>query len=54
MERARRVQNMVRWCESFGPVRKIDTKDDGSLHVYCQWKDWVAADMVSVLFCDCG
>ncbi|KAH9890393.1 hypothetical protein C8Q73DRAFT_803900 [Cubamyces lactineus] len=44
VERARRVQNMVRWCESFGPVRKIDTKDDGSLHVY--WKDWEAADMV--------
>ncbi|KAI0658968.1 hypothetical protein C8Q70DRAFT_916120 [Cubamyces menziesii] len=43
-ERARRVQNVVKWCESFGPVRKIDTKDDGSLHVY--WKDWEAADMV--------
>ncbi|KAL7284346.1 hypothetical protein ACG7TL_001635 [Trametes sanguinea] len=44
LERSRRVQNVVKWCESFGPVRKIDTKDDGSLHVY--WKDWEVADMV--------
>ncbi|KAI0761544.1 hypothetical protein BD413DRAFT_441356, partial [Trametes elegans] len=38
------VQNTVKWCESFGPVRKIETKEDGSLHVY--WKDWEVADMV--------
>ncbi|KAI9058059.1 hypothetical protein FKP32DRAFT_1298462 [Trametes sanguinea] len=44
LERSRRVQNVVKWCESFGPVRKIDTKEDGSLHVY--WKDWEVADMV--------
>ena len=45
VEQRRRVQNVVRWCESFGPVRKIETKEDGSLHVY--WKDWEVADMVS-------
>ncbi|CDO75631.1 hypothetical protein BN946_scf184840.g14 [Trametes cinnabarina] len=44
LERSRRVQNVIKWCESFGPVRKIDTKEDGSLHVY--WKDWEVADMV--------
>ncbi|KAI0674111.1 hypothetical protein C8Q78DRAFT_1075791 [Trametes maxima] len=43
-ERERRVQNVTRWCESFGPVRKMETKEDGSLHVY--WKDWEVADMV--------
>ena len=48
-EQQRRVQNVVRWCESFGPVRKIETKEDGSLHVY--WKDWEVADMVSASFC---
>ena len=45
-EQQRRVQNVVRWCESFGPVRKIETKEDGSLHVY--WKDWEVADMVRI------
>lgn len=45
-EQQRRVQNVVKWCESFGPVRKIETKEDGSLHVY--WKDWEVADMVRV------
>ncbi|KAI0746510.1 hypothetical protein C8Q80DRAFT_1271394 [Daedaleopsis nitida] len=43
-EQQRRVHNVVKWCESFGPVRKIETKDDGSLHVY--WRDWEVADMV--------
>ncbi|KAI0646108.1 hypothetical protein C8Q79DRAFT_647103 [Trametes meyenii] len=43
-ERERRVHNVTRWCESFGPVRKMETKEDGSLHVY--WKDWEVADMV--------
>ncbi|RPD65228.1 hypothetical protein L226DRAFT_248004 [Lentinus tigrinus ALCF2SS1-7] len=43
-EQQRRVQNVVRWCESFGPVKKVETKEDGSLHVY--WKDWETADMV--------
>lgn len=43
-EQQRRVQNVVKWCESFGTLRKIETKDDGSLHVY--WKDWEVADMV--------
>ncbi|KAH9941271.1 uncharacterized protein BXZ73DRAFT_88418 [Epithele typhae] len=36
-EQRRRVHNL--WA-----VRKIETKDDGSLHVY--WKDWETADMV--------
>ena len=44
LEQQRRVQNVVKWCESFGAVRKIETRDDGSLHVY--WKDWEVADMV--------
>ncbi|KAI8969448.1 hypothetical protein BD414DRAFT_532153 [Trametes punicea] len=44
LERSRRVQNVIKWCQSFGPLRKIDTKEDGSLHVY--WKDWEVADMV--------
>ena len=48
-EQQRRVQNVVRWCESFGPVKKVETKEDGSLHVY--WKDWEVADMVSALGC---
>ncbi|KAI0634957.1 hypothetical protein C8Q77DRAFT_1156325 [Trametes polyzona] len=43
-EQRRRVQNVIKWCESFGPTRKIETKEDGSLHVY--WKDWEVADMV--------
>ncbi|EJF58969.1 hypothetical protein DICSQDRAFT_66018 [Dichomitus squalens LYAD-421 SS1] len=41
---SRRMQNVVKWCESFGPLRKIETKEDGSLHVY--WKDWEVADRV--------
>ena len=49
MEQRRRVQNVVKWCESFGPVRRIEKKEDGSLHVY--WKDWEVADMVSALGC---
>ncbi|TFK91918.1 hypothetical protein K466DRAFT_481729 [Polyporus arcularius HHB13444] len=43
-EQQRRVQNVVKWCESFGPVKRVDAKDDGSLHVY--WRDWEVADMV--------
>ncbi|KAI0718381.1 hypothetical protein C8T65DRAFT_570799 [Cerioporus squamosus] len=43
-EQQRRVQNVVRWCESFGPVKRVEAKDDGSLHVY--WRDWEVADMV--------
>ncbi|TBU47837.1 hypothetical protein BD309DRAFT_977994 [Dichomitus squalens] len=43
-EQQRRMQNVVKWCESFGPLRKIETKEDGSLHVY--WKDWEVADRV--------
>lgn len=45
-EQQRRVQNVVKWCESFGPVKRVEAKDDGSLHVY--WRDWEVADMVSV------
>ena len=51
LEQQRRVQNVVRWCESFGPVKKVETKEDGSLHVY--WKDWEVADMVSGLSVFC-
>ncbi|OJT06426.1 hypothetical protein TRAPUB_2701 [Trametes pubescens] len=43
-ERERRVENVIRWCEHFGPTRKIERKEDGSLHVY--WKDWEVADTV--------
>lgn len=45
VEQQRRVENVIKWCESFGPTRKIEKKEDGSLHVY--WKDWEVADMVS-------
>ena len=48
-ERQRRVDNVVKWCESFGTLRRIETKEDGSLHVY--WKDWEVADMVSSICC---
>ncbi|KAH9855626.1 hypothetical protein C2E23DRAFT_866720 [Lenzites betulinus] len=44
VEQQRRVENVIKWCESFGPTRKIEKKEDGSLHVY--WKDWEVADMV--------
>ncbi|KAI0819481.1 hypothetical protein BC628DRAFT_1026971 [Trametes gibbosa] len=44
IEQQRRVENVIKWCESFGPTRKIERKEDGSLHVY--WKDWEVADMV--------
>ena len=40
-----RVENAIKWCKSFGPVQKIETKEDQSLHIY--WKDWEVADMVS-------
>ena len=45
----------MRWCESFGPVRRVERKPDGSLHVH--WKDWQVADMVSTscaCLCVCG
>ena len=41
----RRCESVVRWCESFGAVRRVERKPDGSLHVY--WRDWETADMVS-------
>ena len=43
-EKRRRYANVVRWCEAFGEVRKIERKPDGTLHVY--WRDWESADMV--------
>ncbi|GBE87628.1 hypothetical protein SCP_1103050 [Sparassis crispa] len=43
-ERRRRLTNVVHWCESFGALRKVERKDDGSLHVY--WRQWEVADMV--------
>ncbi|KAH9940709.1 hypothetical protein B0H21DRAFT_655472, partial [Amylocystis lapponica] len=39
-----RYQNVVRWCESFGAIRKVDRRLDGSIHVY--WREWEVADMV--------
>lgn len=44
-ERKKRYENVVHWCENFGALRKIERKEDGSLHVY--WRDWEVADMVS-------
>ncbi|OBZ78015.1 hypothetical protein A0H81_02307 [Grifola frondosa] len=45
-EREQRLchENVRHWCEGFGAVRKIERKEDGSLHVY--WKEWQIADMV--------
>lgn len=43
-EKRRRYGNVVRWCEGFGEVRKIERKPDGTLHVF--WRDWESADMV--------
>ena len=43
-EKRKRYENVVRWCEAFGEVRKIERKPDGTLHVY--WRDWESADMV--------
>ncbi|TFY69842.1 hypothetical protein EVJ58_g170 [Rhodofomes roseus] len=43
-EKRRRYENVVRWCEGFGEVRKIERKPDGTLHVF--WRDWESADMV--------
>ncbi|KZT10524.1 uncharacterized protein LAESUDRAFT_711678 [Laetiporus sulphureus 93-53] len=39
-----RYDAVVRWCESFGELRKIERKDDGSIHVY--WREWEVADRV--------
>ncbi|EMD31928.1 hypothetical protein CERSUDRAFT_88559, partial [Gelatoporia subvermispora B] len=43
-EQKRRYENAIKWCENFGPLRKVERKDDGSLHVY--WKDREVADTV--------
>ncbi|KZT66581.1 hypothetical protein DAEQUDRAFT_449613 [Daedalea quercina L-15889] len=43
-DKRRRYENVVKWCERFGDVRKIERKLDGTLHVY--WRDWESADMV--------
>ncbi|PCH45098.1 hypothetical protein WOLCODRAFT_155105, partial [Wolfiporia cocos MD-104 SS10] len=43
-EQARRYENVVRWCRGFGETRKIERREDGSLHVY--WKEWEVADRV--------
>ena len=42
----RMYQNLVQWCESFGPVKHIDERVDG-LHIH--WKDWESAETVSLL-----
>lgn len=40
----RKHEAVMRWCETFGEVRRFERKPDGSLHVY--WRDWEVADMV--------
>ncbi|KAF7794079.1 hypothetical protein EIP86_005209 [Pleurotus ostreatoroseus] len=40
----KRCESIRKWCESFGPVRRVERKPDGSLHVH--WKDWEVADTV--------
>lgn len=44
-EEKRRYECIVKWCESFGVVRRFERNNDGSIHVY--WRDWEVADMVS-------
>lgn len=44
-ERELRVKNIIRWCESFGRIQKVDEKENGSLHIY--WKKRQVADTVS-------
>ena len=41
----RRQDAIIKWCETFGAVRRLERKSDGSLHVY--WREWEVADMVS-------
>ncbi|KAH8083312.1 hypothetical protein BXZ70DRAFT_579056 [Cristinia sonorae] len=40
----KRHDAVVRWCESFGPLRRVEKRADGSLHIH--WKEWEAADTV--------
>ncbi|TCD68182.1 hypothetical protein EIP91_011460 [Steccherinum ochraceum] len=39
-----RYDAIVRWCERFGTLRRVEERRDGSLHIH--WKEWEAADMV--------
>ncbi|EIW60981.1 uncharacterized protein TRAVEDRAFT_119200 [Trametes versicolor FP-101664 SS1] len=43
-ERELRVKNIIRWCESFGQIQKVDEKENGSLHIH--WKKRQVADTV--------
>lgn len=45
VKKERLYHNIIRWCESFGPVKNVEYKVDG-MHVY--WKDWESADTVSL------
>lgn len=42
--RKQRYENVVLWCKSFGEIRKLECKPDGSVHVY--YREWEVADMV--------
>ncbi|PSR71413.1 hypothetical protein PHLCEN_2v12680 [Hermanssonia centrifuga] len=44
-EQKKRVEGVLRWSEGFGPVKRVENRPDGSLHVH--WKDWETADLVS-------
>ncbi|THH22373.1 hypothetical protein EUX98_g8220 [Antrodiella citrinella] len=44
-EQRTRYDAVVKWCESFGALRRVERRVDGSLHIH--WKEWEAADMVS-------
>ncbi|KAK7683112.1 hypothetical protein QCA50_013785 [Cerrena zonata] len=39
----RMYKSILRWCETFGPVKNVENKGDG-LHIY--WKDWETAETV--------
>ena len=38
---------IVRWCERFGQLKRMEWRGDGSLHVH--WKEREVADTVSAL-----
>lgn len=47
-EQSLREDALLRWCESFGVVRRFERRENGDIHVY--WKEWEVADTVSLLF----
>ena len=44
-ENLRRFNAVVDWCKKFGEVRRVERKDNGTVHIH--WKEWEVADMVS-------